>query len=178
MNWKEKLLIATSAFIPMSGAVAREAHAPNALRRRAVRRVRRRTSSVPVFLDPQVDTSLKIGVRLPAVQRDNPNTSYCKVEIEASLFKVETGDMFLKAVRELKPGAGGTTIEFDLREISEPTAVSADVKVVATGRECDTGQPLTSVVVDGLEGRTYIPSVFLKWMPIINKAGGLLPGPE
>jgi len=174
MDWKQKLIAATSAFISMPLANALEV---NQLvgGRRAVR-VKQRVSSVPFFADLGVD-KLYVAVRTPEVAEDEAvgGPAPCTdLTVEAKLVNTLDGTELKKVIQAAKPG-GGTIIEFDFQEMYGASAISADgnssvsalVEVYPASEASDTcnaslvctaSEALVSFTIKGLEGRTFVPS--------------------
>jgi hypothetical protein len=174
MDWKQKLIAATSAFVSMPLANALEV---NQLvgGRRAVR-VKQSVSTVPFFADLGVD-KLYVAVRTPEVAEDGavdgpePCTN---LTVEAKLVNTLDGTELKKIIQASKPG-GGTIIEFDFQEMYGTGAIRADgngsvsalVEVYPASedsetyndsRVCTASEALVSFTIKGLEGRTFVPS--------------------
>jgi hypothetical protein len=171
MDWKKKLMLATGAFVSMPGAaLSANCELVNGLRRRRTGSLRRRTTTVPFLFDPKDEQSIKVNVRVPknnAIRAYGRAISRCNsYRVNASLIKLD-GEFLKIESAEISAG-GGTTVEFDMTGVYEPTTVTARVEVTPLGSEdCISEPPLTSFMVNGVQGPQYLPSKDLD--PVLMK---------
>ena len=172
MDWKKKLMLATGAFASMPAAVTAHPELINGKRRRRrTGTLIRRTVSVPFTFDPKVDQSIRANVRVPINKARRrvygQSISRCNsYRVNASLIKIDGA--FIKIESSQITAGGGTTIEFDMTDVLEPTAVIAKVEVTPTDVEnCISTSPLTSFTLKGTGGRDFLPTRDLD--PVLRK---------
>lgn len=163
MDWKQKLIAATGAFVSMPLVHAEEISLSAGARR--LPRVKQSVSSVPFIVDFGVE-KLFVAIRMPEIagNRQEDESLRCKeFSAEATLVDTENGAELKKEVRAMSIG-GGTIVSFDLRDIFgiRSGSASADVSVYAVGDEgsevCKSNLALVSFTIDGSDGRTFVPS--------------------
>ena len=174
MDWKKKLIAATGSFISMPLANASEVNQMVG-ERRAVR-VKQRVSSVPFFADLGVD-KLYVAVRTPEVSESEAvgGPAPCtELTVEATVVNTLDGTELKKVIQAAEPG-GGAIIAFDFQEMFGTSAINADgnssfsalVEVYPASEAsetcnanqvCAASEALVSFTINGLEGRTFVPS--------------------
>lgn len=168
INWKQRLALATGAFASMStGAIA----ATECTNPTGLRRVRRRRISVPARVDPLVDQSIRVSVRVPSNKAR-------RVPVRCNSYRVSArlnagSEKYLKFARANLKLDASTTFEFNFMEIGlvEPTTVAVNVDVTPTdARACASASPLTSFVLNVTNGdRIFLPMQKLDPVPLDHK---------
>lgn len=169
INWKQRLALATGAFASMStGAIA----ATECANPPGLRRVRRRRISVPARVDPLVDQSIRVSVRVLSNKARRVPARCNSYRVSARL---NTGSdrVFPKVEIDNLKLDSSTTFEFNFMEIGlvEPTTVAVNVDVTPTdARACASASPLTSFVLNVTNGdRIFLPMQKLDPVPLDHK---------
>jgi hypothetical protein len=175
MDWKTNLMLATGAFVSMSGAVTAHPDLTNGLRRRRTGMLKRRTTTVPFVYDPTGEQSLRVNIRVPKNKaRRVPGRAIprcASYRVDATLIKLGGVDLVEPVRHDINAG-DGVSFAFDMTDgkddddyygidYGEETAVTVTAKVEVTpldSEDCISARPLTSFTLDDARGREFLPT--------------------